>query len=228
MMGPTARVHDLLRAIGLQENCSSVSGLPNLRFDFDAAGGGTFSMTLAPEDYAERFEVASGEGQGAGGGGNSCATAFQGLDLPPALGAMWVFGQTALRKYYSVFDAKRARVGIGLAKHVEKRRETSLRKSAEKASSPKAEVPREACEDDSQHMNFAHLPGCKSFKKMGYCTRFTPLARQYCRLSCGLCAAPAQNTTANPKVHVRMKCTSSKPVVTEDCATSPVLLFTGG
>ncbi|CAJ1356787.1 unnamed protein product [Effrenium voratum] len=32
-----------------------------------------------------------------------------------------------------------------------------------------------------------HLPGCKSFASMGYCQRFAPLARKYCRLSCALC-----------------------------------------
>merc|ERR1719359_852404 len=145
MMGPTAQVQELLRAIGLEESCSSIANLPHLRFDFDAAGGKTFSMTLAPEDYAERSEVV--------GGGSTCTTAFQPLELPPTLGAMWVFGQTALRKYYSVYDAKHSRVGLGLAKHAEKRRTTPV---LTENTPQKPKAPREACEDDNRKMLWTH------------------------------------------------------------------------
>merc|ERR1719482_2336369 len=109
-MGPRAPVQQMLKAIGLRDNCSSIYDLPLLRFDFEAAGGDMFSVTMEPDEYAERSDVL--------GGGISCTVAFQPLELPPHLGSMWVMGQTALRKYYSVYDAKNARVGLGLAKHV--------------------------------------------------------------------------------------------------------------
>mmetsp|Transcript_138140 Transcript_138140/g.240272 ORF Transcript_138140/g.240272 Transcript_138140/m.240272 type:complete len:546 (+) Transcript_138140:124-1761(+) len=175
MMGPRRQVGQLLQAIGLEEQCNSIEHLPPIRFEFDAAGGGTFSMVLTPEDYAERSKPEDGGG---------CATVFQAIELPPTLGPMWVFGQTALRKYYSVYDAKRWRVGIGLALHTSKRRSPT-------PIQPATSAPREACEDDNQHMVWSHEPGCRSFKDMGYCERFPPLAHQYCKLSCNLCGAPS-------------------------------------
>lgn len=178
-MGPTAQVRTLLQKIGAEEHCSSIEHLPLLRFEFDAAGGETFSMTLTPEDYAEISSSTDG-------GDGECATAFQSLELPTALGPMWVFGQTALRKYYTVYDAKLSRVGVGLAKHTEKRRESQV-PAMPSQSAPKA--PTEACEDDNHRMVWNSLLGCKSFVKMGYCTRFPPLAHRYCRLSCDLCSA---------------------------------------
>lgn len=175
MMGPRRQVDQLLHSIGLEEQCNSIEHLPPIRFEFDAAGGGTFSMVLTPEDYAERSSPEDGGG---------CASVFQAIELPPTLGPMWVFGQTALRKYYSVYDAKRWRVGIGLALHTSERRSpTPLQ--------PTTSAPREACEDDNQHMVWSHHPGCRSFKDMGYCERFLPLAHQYCKLSCNLCGAPS-------------------------------------
>jgi len=99
MMGPRHQVNLLLDAIG---DCSGP--LPTLRFVLDAFAGGTFDMELSPEDYAE---VSS----------DNCATGIQPIELPASLGPMWVFGQTVLRKYYSVYDAKRWRIGVGQAKH---------------------------------------------------------------------------------------------------------------
>merc|ERR1719215_2544603 len=92
MMGPTYGVRQLMQAIG-----ASCAELPVLRLELDAEAGGTFDMVLRPEDYAEFSD-------------GDCGTAFQPIDLPPNLGAMWVIGQTALRKYYSVYDPIRWRV----------------------------------------------------------------------------------------------------------------------
>jgi hypothetical protein len=167
MMGPSHSVRLLLSAIG---GCSE--SMPPLRFEFDAVGGGTFSMDLRAEDYVEF----SGNGK--------CATAFQPIDLPPSLGPMWVIGQTALRKYYSIYDPKRWRVGVGLAQH------TTVPRQSPSLTMPTTQPPttqREECIDDDTSMAKDHLPGCKSFKDMNYCTRFKPLASHYCRRSCGLC-----------------------------------------
>lgn len=173
MMGPPFAVNTLLSAIG---GCSGT--LPTLRFEFDAMGGSTFDVYLAPEDYAEF----SSEG---------CATAFQPIELPPSLGPMWVLGQTALRKYYSVYDPKRWRVGIGLARHTTAKRNDDADSAATPTPAPSK---LEACVDDDVDMTSNHLPGCKSFSQMGYCTRFPPLAQHYCKLSCNLCKPPAGAT----------------------------------
>jgi len=166
MMGPRHGVAELLRQLG-----GSCQSIPSIRFDLDTVDGGIFSVILGPEDFAEVK-------------GSDCAFAFQPVDLPPNLGPMWVFGQTALRKYYTIYDAKKWQVGIGLAKHTVTKRQSTLVQDGEPA--PKKAEP-EACEDDNKNMVWNHLPGCKSFASMGYCHRFSPLARKYCRLSCALC-----------------------------------------
>lgn len=181
MMGPRYQVNQLLDALG---NC--MGQMPSLRFVFDAEAGGTFDMILTPKEYAERND-------------DDCATAFQPIDLPPSLGSMWVFGQTALRKYYTVYDVKHWRIGVGLAQHSPDR----IQQPTLAVPTPAKKTTNEVCRDDSQSMVWSHLPGCKEFSKMGYCTRFPPLAEHYCKLSCELCTLPtggavAAQTTAEP------------------------------
>jgi len=174
-------VENLLGAIGLKEDCSNFKSLPTLRFEFDAEAGSTFSMLLTPADYLER----SSEG---------CAPTFQSMSLPPNLGQMWVLGQSILRKYYTVYDAKRWRVGIGQAAH-----STTMRRPP---TTPRPPPRQEKCEDDDKHMQQSpfSLAGCKAFSQMGYCHRFLPLAHHYCRSSCGLCKATSGKTRNKPAV----------------------------
>lgn len=176
MMASPYQVSVLLDAVGMQLDCSNYAQLPPIQFQFDLEGGGTFNMTLTADDYVDR----SSEG---------CATAFQPLELPPRLGRMWVFGQTVLRKYYSVYDAKNWRVGVGVANHTKNRRAKPTTPP-----SPKPQAKREVCEDDNASMQKSpfSLPGCTSFAKMGYCSRFQPLAHHYCRLACQLCKPPGK------------------------------------
>lgn len=177
-MGPPSQMQVLLDAIGMRNDCSNVAKLPTLRFQMDTVEGGIFEMVLGPEDYAEHDE-------------ESCATGFQAMALPPYLGPMWVFGQTILRKYYSVYDPKGWRVGVGLAKHTAKKR---WHPTAPPTPHPSA--PKEKCEDDDKDMHHSFLPGCKSFAQMGYCKRFPPLANHYCRASCAFCKAPSGSAPA--------------------------------
>mmetsp|Transcript_17016 Transcript_17016/g.39718 ORF Transcript_17016/g.39718 Transcript_17016/m.39718 type:complete len:516 (+) Transcript_17016:103-1650(+) len=184
MMAPAFQVSPVLAAIGLADDCSNAESLPTLKFILDTVAGGTFELELGPSEYMERSE-------------SGCATAFQAIELPPNLGSMWVVGQTALRKYYTVYDAQRWQVGIGLARHVAARREVPTT-----AAPVPAAAENERCMDDNQHMSFSHLPGCKSFRDMGYCTRFVPLARHYCRLSCELCTAGGSQVVAAAQASV--------------------------
>ncbi|CAE8639951.1 unnamed protein product [Polarella glacialis] len=147
MMGPRHSVNQLLRAVG---GCSQP--IPSIRFELDAVGGGTFSLVLDQEDFAEVQ-------------GTDCAFAFQPVDLPPNLGSMWVLGQTALRKYYSVYDAERWQVGIGLARHTETSRESAL-SQFQSSQSMQTTHALEVCEDDNNNMVWSHLPGCKRFFRL--------------------------------------------------------------
>jgi len=173
-------VSELLDAVDMKYDCSNFAHLPSIHLVLDAEAGGTYDMELRPEDYVDR----SAEG---------CAPTFQPIELPPRLGRMWVIGQSVLRKYYSVYDAKHWRVGIAASKHTAKQRPMPT-----SPPEPKPEVKREVCEDDNASMRkepFA-LPGCQSFMQMGYCKRFQPLAEHYCRLACGVCKPPPSSNSS--------------------------------
>jgi hypothetical protein len=183
-MGPPREMAYLLQQIGLKDDCSNVKSLPTITFQMDAEGGKVFELVLKAEDYAESDE-------------DGCGTGFQQMALPPSIGPMWVFGQTILRKYYSVYDPKNWRVGVGIAKHSSK-----VRFHPTPPPTPHPLVPKEVCADDEKHMG-GFMPGCKSFGQMGYCKRFPPLAHHYCRLSCDFCKPPKpsslQGSTAAPQ-----------------------------
>lgn len=197
-MASPYQISVLLQAIGLKDDCSNFSQLPTLRLEFDAESGGTFDMLLRPSDYLER----SDEG---------CAPSLQPIQLPPNLGRMWVLGQSFLRKYYSVYDAKRWRVGLGVAAHTSKRRDPPL-----PPASPTPLVQHEVCEDDDVHMQEApfSLPGCKTFATMRYCQRFVPLAHHYCRKSCGLCTVGDASQSAAAVSHAESNNTALEVIVT--------------
>lgn len=46
---------------------------------------------------------------------------------------------------------------------------------------------REVCRDNNAGMVESQLPTCKHFVELQYCTRFVPLAHDYCPVSCGVC-----------------------------------------
>jgi hypothetical protein len=178
-MASAYQVSTLLEAINMDTACSNFDKLPTVSFVFDAEANSTYEMTLGPADYVDRSE-------------EGCAPTFQPIALPPNLGRMIVMGQSTLRKYYSVYDAKNWRVGVGVAKHSDKRRAAPAPPPP-----PKATTPMEVCENEDKEMQKGpfSLPGCNSFANMGYCTRFQPLAARYCKLACKLCNPP--NVTGN-------------------------------
>jgi hypothetical protein len=182
-MASPYEVSELLGAVGMKDDCSNFKKLPSIKFVFDAEAGGTFDLVLRPDDYVDQSE-------------EGCITTFQSLELPPRLGRMWVFGQSILRRYYSVYDAKRWRVGVALARHTDKARARPTQPPA-----PTLPKKQEKCEDDNAAMLQApfSLPGCVSFAKMGYCTRFPPLAEHYCRLSCARCRPKAAAAAVEKK-----------------------------
>lgn len=223
-MGPTLQANTLLEALNVDVECSNFRKLPEIRIELDAISGGTFSMHLTPEDYAEQSE-------------GTCATSFQAIQLPENLGLMWVFGQAMLRKYYSVYDYKNSRIGLGLAKHstvyrapmtttttpeptippsdfhaMDKMKAmfSSEPAAPSSANTPAAAAEHEKCEDEDKKgsgevMSWKQHQGCKSFLQMGYCGRFPPLAHQYCRLSCDLCTPKEVAMRRAPAPDVQVK-----------------------
>ena len=78
--------------------CSTVSSLPDFSFFF-----GETRYTLKGSDYVLKA-------------GGSCLSGFMGMDFPESLGDLWIVGDVFLRKYYSVYDLGKDRVGFALAK----------------------------------------------------------------------------------------------------------------
>jgi len=187
-MASPSDVGALFRAIGMSEDCSNFDKLPTVRLELDAMENRTFEVLLQPHEYLER----SSEG---------CAPTIAPMQLPPNLGSMWILGQPFLRKYYSVYDAKTWRVGLGLAAHAPKRPAAPTASSAPKPMQQQPQPPppprataaqRERCQDSSQPLPHAAaaqpIQGCTAFQAMGYCRRLLPLAHHYCQHSCNLCS----------------------------------------
>ncbi|KAI9218875.1 aspartic peptidase domain-containing protein [Blastocladiella britannica] len=84
-------------------DCSTLDSLPSIDFYF---GGKAFPM--APTDYVLQV---SGSPIG-GGGGTQCISGFMGIEMPPQLGQLWIVGDVFLRRYFTVYDHGKARVGF--------------------------------------------------------------------------------------------------------------------
>jgi len=148
-MASPSDVRALFGAIGLLEDCSNFDELPTVRLVLDTMENGTLEVLLQPHEYLDR----SSEG---------CAPTIAPIELPPDMGSMWILGQPFLRKYYSVFDAKSWRVGLGLAKHKPARPETAATKAWKRAQQQLHRVAqreraaqRERCQDASPSVRSA-------------------------------------------------------------------------
>jgi len=83
----------------------------------------SFTVTLGPEDYA-RYEASPPKQKQSLFDTNPqapkarCRPMLMTMDLPAPLGPkLFILGEPILRKYYTVYDAKAARVGFGKARH---------------------------------------------------------------------------------------------------------------
>jgi saccharopepsin len=100
-------VADLInKQIGAKKNfagqyvieCDKIKNLPDFTFQF-----GGVNYTLNGDDYILKVQ-------------RQCISAFMGLDIPAPLGPIWIVGDAFLRKFYTIYDLGKNRVGFALSK----------------------------------------------------------------------------------------------------------------
>jgi hypothetical protein len=106
LAGPSTEVKTLAQKLGATAvgttgeysiGCNKIDTLPNIDVNI---GGTKYPLTGA--DYVINS-------------GGSCILGIIGLDVPPPAGPLWILGDVWIRKYFTVFDYGKKRVGFAAA-----------------------------------------------------------------------------------------------------------------
>merc|ERR1719399_1872012 len=99
MAGPTEIINALIDKLDVASDCGNYQKLPHLGFIVKG-----HILNLKPDDYVDK-------------GDDGCSVALMTLDIPPPKGPLFIFGDPFLRKYYTVYDRQKLKVGFALAAH---------------------------------------------------------------------------------------------------------------
>jgi len=99
LAGPSDLVDKLSSKVNVKDDCSNFNDLPNLGFQM-----GDKVLNLKPDDYVDKD-------------GSSCSFSLMALDVPPPKGPVFIFGDPFLRRFVTIFDRAKSRVGFAVAKN---------------------------------------------------------------------------------------------------------------
>jgi hypothetical protein len=114
LVGPSHSVRKLLQKIRVNFDCSNREKLPDIAFIID---GHRYKMTS--QDYVIKHDAMAMSFDGTFKpipGEKQCATTLSSLDVAPPRGPLWILGDAFIRKYYTLFDYGKKRVGFATAK----------------------------------------------------------------------------------------------------------------
>ncbi|NXG43134.1 CATE protein, partial [Psilopogon haemacephalus] len=108
LTGPTKDIKELQSYIGATAvdgeytvECSNLDAMPDVTFTING-----LPYTLSPQAYTL---MESGEDV------VFCTSGFQGMDISPPAGPLWILGDVFIRQFYTVFDRGNNRVGLAPA-----------------------------------------------------------------------------------------------------------------
>ncbi|XP_077013705.1 cathepsin E [Tamandua tetradactyla] len=106
--GPSDKIKQLQKVIGAAPmdgeyamECANLNVMPDVTFIINGV-----PYTLGPPAYTLLDFV---------DGTQFCSSGFQGLDIQPPAGPLWILGDVFIRQFYSVFDRGNNRVGLAPA-----------------------------------------------------------------------------------------------------------------
>lgn len=112
LAGPSDKVDALNKKLGAIKipvvneyvfaDCSKISSLPNVNITL---AGKVYQLT--PEEYVLKVSE---------GSETVCLSGFMGIDLPPAIGPLWILGDVFIGVYYTEFDIVQNRIGLARSK----------------------------------------------------------------------------------------------------------------
>lgn len=108
--GPSSFIQPLLEKLHLEPDCSNKNSLPNISFILKNIQGTNVKFEFSPEDYI--IEEVDQDNKSV-----ECAIGLMPLDVPAPRGPIFIFGNSFIRKYYTVFDADHNIVGMTEANH---------------------------------------------------------------------------------------------------------------
>lgn len=97
--GPSSTIRRLISKLRVTSNCDNYDTLPDVGFMI-----GDHVLTISPSDYVDKSS-------------DGCLLGLMSLDVPPPRGPLFLFGDPFLRKFYTVYDRERLRVGFAIARH---------------------------------------------------------------------------------------------------------------